>query len=112
MIFLFQFENKEDGIDFVLNEKIAFDMHPHHEKMLRPLVHSTCQILDRYKQFSQNDILMTSKIFDNDKLGVMLSDGLGTYIDPYTKYQILFASAKSIADILIEVMEQRTLVRK
>ncbi|MDA2164264.1 hypothetical protein PDN54_29515 [Bacillus cereus group sp. Bc252] len=112
MIFLFQFEKKEVGIDFVLNEKIAFDMSPHHEEMLRPLVQSTCQILDRYKQFSQNDIVMTSNIFDNDKLGIMLSEGLGNYIEPYTKYQVLFANAKSIADILIEVIEQRTLARQ
>ncbi|PFK02547.1 hypothetical protein [Bacillus cereus] len=37
MIFLYRFDLKDNGIDFVLNEKIAADMLPYYEEMLRPL---------------------------------------------------------------------------
>ncbi|MBY0596211.1 hypothetical protein [Bacillus bingmayongensis] len=45
-------------------------------------------------------------------LSLGLSEGLGDYIDAYTKHQVIFENAKLIADILIEVMDQRTLERK
>lgn len=38
------------------------------------------------------------------ELEIMLSKGLGQYIDPYTKNQIIFENGKLLADILIEVM--------
>ncbi|MCI0768544.1 hypothetical protein [Bacillus sp. TL12] len=112
MIFLFRFDSTEHGMDFVLNEKIASDMYPFYEEMLKPIVHSTCQVLSRYKRFSKSNTIMTSTILDNNQLEVMLSEGLGDYIDAYTKHQVIFENAKLIADILIEVMDQRTLERK
>ncbi|EJR59639.1 hypothetical protein C797_18907 [Bacillus thuringiensis Sbt003] len=40
MIFLYRFDLKENGLDFVLNEQIAKDMLPHYDDLLRPLVAS------------------------------------------------------------------------
>jgi hypothetical protein len=109
LIFLFQFNKKANGIDFVLNEGIAADMYPEYEAMLRPLVLSTCQILTLYKGYSKSDTIMTGTILDSNGLEVMLSEGLGGHIDSYTKHQIIFGNAKLIADILTEVMNRRTL---
>lgn len=87
-------------------------MNPFYEEMLKPIVHATYQVLSRYKQFCKSTTIMTSTILDNNQLEVMLSEGLGAHIDPYTKHQVIFENAKLIADILIEVMDQRTLERK
>lgn len=109
MIFLYRFDLKGKGIDFVLNEGIAQDMYPEYEEMLRPLVFSTCQVLDHYKHLSKHSTIMTGNILDTNEFEVMLSEGLGSLIDSYTKNQIIFENAKLIADILMKVMERRTL---
>lgn len=54
---------------------------------------------------------MTGKILDNNELEIMLSEGLGQYIDVYTKNQIIFENGKLIADLLIKVMDYYTLHR-
>jgi hypothetical protein len=48
-IFLFQFELRGYGIDFVLNEAIAADMYPSVDEKIKPLVHACCETLSRYK---------------------------------------------------------------
>jgi hypothetical protein len=68
LIFLFRFNKKGNGIDFVLNEGIAADMYPEYEAMLRPLVLSTCQILTLYKGYSKSDTIMTGTILDSMSL--------------------------------------------
>lgn len=55
---------------------------------------------------------MEGRILDTNEFEVMLSEGLGQHIDPYTKNQILFENAKIIADILAKVMERRSLERR
>lgn len=111
MIFLYRFDLKGNGIDFVLNEKIAADMLPYYEEMLRPLVASLAENLSFYRAFSKHPTILTGKILDNNELEIMLSEGLGQYIDVYTKNQIIFESGKLIADILIKVMDHYTLHR-
>ncbi len=111
MIFLYRFDLKDNGIDFVLNEQIAADMLPYYEEMLRPLVASLAETLSFYRAFSKHPTILTGKILDNNELEIMLSEGLGQYIDVYTKNQIIFESGKLIADILIKVMDHYTLHR-
>jgi hypothetical protein len=111
MIFLYRFDLKDNGIDFVLNEKIAADMLPYYEEMLRPLVASLAETLSFYRAFSKHPTILTSKILDNNELEIMLSEGLGQYIDVYTKNQIIFENGKLIADILIKKMDHYTLHR-
>lgn len=111
MIFLYRFDLKDNGIDFVLNEKIAADMLPYYEEMLRPLVASLAETLSFYRAFSKHPTILTGKILDNNELEIMLSEGLGQYIDVYTKNQIIFENGKLIADLLIKVMDHYTLHR-
>jgi hypothetical protein len=111
MIFLYRFDLKDNGIDFVLNEKIAADMLPYYEEMLRPLVASLAETLSFYRAFSKHPTILTGKILDNNELEIMLSEGLGQYIDVYTKNQIIFENGKLIEDLLIKVMDYYTLHR-
>lgn len=48
MIFLYRVDLKDNGIDFVLNEKIAADMLPYYDEILRPLVASLAETLSLY----------------------------------------------------------------
>jgi hypothetical protein len=111
MIFLYRFDLKDNGIDFVLNEKIAADMLPYYEEMLKSLVASLAETLSFYRAFSKHPTILTGKILDNNELEIMLSEGLGQYIDVYTKNQIIFENGKLIADLLIKVMDYYTLHR-
>jgi hypothetical protein len=112
MIFLYRFDLKDNGIDFVLNEKIAADMLPYYEEMLILLVASLAEtFLSFYRAFSKHPTILTGKILDNNELEIMLSEGLGQYIDVYTKNQIIFENGKLIADLLIKVMDYYTLHR-
>ncbi len=111
MLFLYRFDLKDNGIDFVLNEKIAADMLPYYEEMLRPSVASLAETLSFYRAFSKHPTILTGKILDNNELEIMLSEGLGQYIDAYTKNQIIFENGKLIADLLIKVMDHYTLHR-
>lgn len=106
MIFLYRFDVNGNGIDFVLNEGIAEDMSPEYELVLKPIIESTCETLMRYKCFSKGNPIMTGTILDTSEFEVMLSEGLGKYINPYEK-NLLFEAAKLIADILVLVMERR-----
>jgi len=109
LIFLYRFDkHKNNGIDFVLNEGIAEDMYSDLEQdLLKPLVRAACKTLMLYKSFSKTDTIMTGTILDTNEFEVMLSEGLGSYINLYEK-SILFEQAKLIADILIKVMDRRS----
>lgn len=109
MIFLFRFNVTDQGIDFILNEKIAKDMdsHPDLEKMLNNLVKSLCSILQYYKIYNKEITIFSGIIHNDGQAEVKLSKGLGQYIDPHTKKQIVFEHGKLIAEICINVMEQR-----
>lgn len=108
MIFLYRFDVKENGMDFVLNEQIAADMLPQYDDILLPVVTSLAETLQLYRSFSQHPAILTGKILDNNQLEVMLSKGLGAFIDPYTKNQLIFENGKRIADILVQVMDSHT----
>ncbi|MES1054075.1 hypothetical protein FOA24_35450 [Bacillus thuringiensis] len=58
-----------------------------------------------YRSLSKHPTILTGKILDNGQLEVILSEGLGQYIDVYTKNQIIFEDGKRIADILVNVMD-------
>ncbi len=106
-IFLFRFELRGDGIDFVLNEAIAGDMYPDVDEKLRPLVHACSETLLRYKRLSVSDIIMDGSFLAEGGFEVMLSKGLGRHF-PQGEKDRLFQDAKIISDLLAEVMDRRT----
>jgi hypothetical protein len=109
MIFLYRFDLKENGIDFVLNEQIVCGyLLPHYDALLRPLVASLADTLQLYISLSKHPTILTGKILDTGQLEVLLSEGLRQYIDVYTKNQIIFEDGKRIADILVNVMDSHT----
>ncbi len=105
-IFLFRFEVIGNGINFVLNKEIASDMYEDVDEKLKPLAHACCETLVRYKHLSISNIIMDGNILDTGEFEVMLSRGLGKYFVEDEKQQ-LFQDAKSIADLLIAVMDRR-----
>ncbi len=106
-IFLFRFEVIGNGINFVLNKEIASGMYEDVDEKLKPLAHACCETLVRYKHLSISNIIMDGNILDTGEFEVMLSRGLGKYFVEDEKQQ-LFQDAKSIADLLIAVMDRRT----
>jgi hypothetical protein len=106
-IFLFRFELRSHGIDFVLNEAIADDMYPDIDEKMKPLVHVCCETLLRYKHLSVSNTIMDSNILVTGELEVMLSKRLGQYFSCDEKER-LFQDAKNISDLLGEVMDRRT----
>src|SRR5499433_76060 len=106
-IFLFRFELRGNGIDFVLNQGIAADMYQDVDEQLKPLAHACCETLLRYKHLSVSNIIMDGNILATGEFEVMLSKGLGRHLAETEKEQ-LFQDAKRIADLLIAVMDRRT----
>jgi hypothetical protein len=106
-IFLFRFEIGGNGISFVLNEAIAADMYEEVDQKLQPLAHACCETLLRYRELSTSPVIMDGGILTSGEFEVMLSRGLGAYF-PEPEKRELFADAKRIADLLIEVMDRRT----
>lgn len=110
-IFLYRFELRGQGIDFVLNEAIAEDMCPDIDERMKPLVHAYCETLLRYKHLSVNNVIMEGTILVTGAFEVMLSKGLGQHF-AYDEKQRLFQDAKNIADLLEEVMDRGTQAMK
>lgn len=104
-IFLFRFEQHPRGIDFVLNEAIAEDMQPDIEARLAPLVDACGRALMRHMHLSIGNIIMDGNILTTGQFEVMLSTGLGRFFEDVEKAR-LFKNAKSIADLLTEVMDR------
>ncbi|WP_242266351.1 MULTISPECIES: hypothetical protein [unclassified Bacillus cereus group] len=75
-------------MDFILNKKLAEDMSPYYDEMLRALAASLSHTLNFYRAFSKHPTILSCRILDNNELEIMLSKGLGQYIDPYTKNQV------------------------
>jgi hypothetical protein len=110
-LFLFQFELRGAGIDFILNEGIAADMYQDLDEQLKPLVHTCCETLLRYRHLSISKIMMDGNFLLSGEFEVMLSQGLGRYFRPQEKAR-LFQDAKQIADLLVMVMNRRTQAEK
>jgi hypothetical protein len=106
-IFLFQFELNSNGIDFVLNKAIAEDMYQDLDEKLKPLVHACCETLVRYRHLSVSNTIMDGNILDTGEFEVMLSMGLGSHFAADEKQQ-LFQDAKTIADLVVAVMDRKT----
>src|SRR5205807_5394180 len=106
-IFLFRFELSGNGIHFVLNKAIAADMYQDVDEKIKPLAHACCETLLRYKPLSVSNIIMDGNILATGEFEVMLSKGLGRYVAETEKQQ-LFQDAKTIADLLVEVMDRHT----
>lgn len=106
-IFLFRFELHGNGITFVVNEGIAADMYPEVDEQLKPLAHACCETLLRYRHLSVSTTIMDGNILATGAFEVMLSKGLGSHVAPEEK-QRLFQDAKTIADLLVEVMDSKT----
>ncbi|MBC1300135.1 hypothetical protein GNF11_35690 [Nostoc sp. UCD122] len=106
-IFLFQFELRGYGIDFVLNEAIAADIYQDVDEKIKPLVHACCETLSRYKHLSISNVIMDGNFLATGEFEVMLSKGLGRHFIHQEKER-LFQDAKNIADLLAVVMNRRT----
>lgn len=106
-IFLFRFELRSHGIDFVLNEAIAEDMYPDINEKMQPLVHACCETLSRYRHLSVSNTIMDGNVLVTGELEVMLSKGLGQYF-AHDEKERLFEDAKNIADLLAMVMDRGT----
>ena len=106
-IFLFHFGLSGNGIDFVLNKGIAADMYQDVDEQLKPLAHACCETLLRYRHLSVSNTIMDGNILATGEFEVMLSKGLGRHFANEEKQQ-LFQDAKTIADLLVEVMERKT----
>ena len=106
-IFLFRFELSSNGIHFVLNKAIAADMYQDVDEKLKPLAHACCETLLRYRHLSVSDTIMDGTILATGEFEVMLSKGLGRHFADDEKQQ-LFQDAKTIADLLIAVMDRKT----
>ncbi len=108
-IFLFRFELLSKGIDFVVNEAIAEDMHQDLDDKMKPLVHACCETLLRYRHLSVGNTIMDGYILVTGEFEVMLSKGLGRHFALDEKAR-LFQDAKNIADLLTEVMDRESIV--
>lgn len=106
-IFLFRFELRGNGIDFVLNEAIAADMYQDIDEKMKPLVHACCEKLLRYRYLSVSNIIMDGNFLTTGEFEVMLSKGLGRHF-AHDEKQRLFQDAKNISDLLSVVMDRRT----
>lgn len=106
-IFLFRFEVSGNGLDFVLNQAIAADMDQDVDQKIKPLVQACGETLLRYKHLSVSTTMMDGNLLDTGEFEVMLSKGLGKYF-PDAEKQQLFHDAKTMADLLITVMDRRT----
>lgn len=106
-IFLYRFELRGNGIDFVLNQAIAEDMYPDIDEKMKPLVHACCETLSRYRQFSVGNTIMDGNFLVTGEFEVMLSKGLGRHFAQDEKVR-LFQDAKNIADLLAVVMDRGT----
>src|SRR5699024_7620795 len=109
MIFLYRFERTKQGMDFVLNEGLAKHMiaAPAAEDMLRTLVFSTSQTLTRFQMCSKSKTMMTVRLLGTGEGEDMSRETLWQYIDDFTKHQIIFADARNITDILLQVMDMQ-----
>ncbi|MFZ2169188.1 MAG: hypothetical protein WAW61_06065 [Methylococcaceae bacterium] len=106
-IFLYRFELRGNGIDFVLNQAIAEDMYPDIDEKMKPLVHACCETLLRYRHFSVSNTIMDGNFLVTGEFEVMLSKWLERHF-AHTEKERLFQDAKSISDLLGEVMDRRT----
>ena len=106
-IFLFRFELRGNGVDFVLNEAIAADMYQDVDEEIKPLVHACCETLLRYRHLSVSNTIMDGNILATGEFEVMLSKGLGRHFAHDEKAR-LFQDAKNISDRLTVVMDRRT----
>ena len=106
-IFLFRFELRGNGIDFVLNEAIAADMYQDIDEKMKTLVHACCEKLLRYRYLSVSNIIMDGNILTTGEFEVMLSKGLGRHF-AHDEKERLFQDAKNISDLLSVVMDRRT----
>jgi hypothetical protein len=110
-IFLFRFDLSGNGINFILNEAIAADMYEDIDKKMRPLIHTCCETLLRYKHLSSSNTIMDGNFLVQGSFEVTLSRGLGSHF-PEDEKQELFQDAKNIADLLALVMNRRTVEKK
>jgi hypothetical protein len=106
-IFLFRFELRGNGVDFVLNEAIAADMYQDVDAEIKPLVRACCETLLRYRHLSVSNTIMDGNILATGEFEVMLSRGLGRHF-AHDEKQRLFQDAKHISDLLAMVMDRRT----
>lgn len=114
MIFLFNFTIVPNGIDFVLNEQIAKDMPLYgmdYENDLKRLSEVTAGNLGLYKQFSSSNVILSCNIIGSE-VDIQLSPGLGKYIDPYIKNEVIFENAKLIYEILAKVMDRACIANR
>jgi hypothetical protein len=111
MIFLYRFDVKENGIQFVLNKQIALLIcfHTMIFCLLRPLVTVLAETLQLYCLLRKEPTLLTSNMRENGEIEVILNQELEQCIDGYTTNHIILKNGKRIADILIEIRNVYTI---
>src|SRR5437660_4845373 len=87
-LFLFRFELRSNGIDFVLNKAIAADMYQDVDEKIKPLAHACCETLVRYRHLSVSSTIMDGNILATGEFEVMLSKGLGRHFVDDEKQQL------------------------
>jgi hypothetical protein len=87
-IFLFRFELRDNGIDFIVNQAIAADMYQDVDEQLKPLAHACCETLSRYRHLSISATIMDGNILTTGEFEVMLSKGLGRHFADDEKQQL------------------------
>jgi len=115
MIFLFRFDIKDNGIDFVLNDAISHDIdtgaYVDIELKMLPLVKSIAELLLPYRPLSISPTILNYEILDTNEQEVMLSKGLGIHILLPIK-NIIFEKSQQLAALLIEVINRQTKLEK
>src|SRR5215831_21254963 len=61
-LFLFRFDLRGNGIDFVVNQAIAADMYQDVDEKLKPLAHTCCETLSHYRHLSVSNTIMDGNI--------------------------------------------------
>lgn len=114
MIFLFRFDQASGGLDFCMNEGIANDMYPDVHKKLIPLIEKTGNALSPFKMYTTQRTVLAMFIGDDNVMQVQLAPGLGSILDTYNPLAKIdaFTGAEGIGNLLVEVMNRKTLELK
>ncbi|MGY2610618.1 hypothetical protein [Bacillus pretiosus] len=102
MICLFQFDLNNDGIHFILNEKIAIEINSSDFEKLQPIRKYLNNTLSPYLIFSKHPTILSCQLSANKQIDIILSEGLGKYVDVDTK-EVIFTAGKLLTDIILEI---------
>jgi len=113
MVFLFRFDIKGNGLEFILNDRIALDftngLNQDLKVKMQPLITNIGNLLMPFRSLSVSPTIITYELLDTKEEEVMLSKGLGIHIPLYIKNEI-FRLSRQLAGILEEVMLRHSII--